>query len=177
MPQFFPDHAEDAARPSDSENLAAFLRGYLGAAEWLAMDDVPCPKTGEHGRVDDKRESRRDKIRGWTRKAQSEARRDCREFMRANLSDLMAYCHARYLARLGRAPDQLELRGYDMGGKPYGLEWMESAGTDFHLSRNGHGAGFFDRGNAPCFDALQEAARGYGEREASLSRGGWLYWM
>ncbi len=33
------------------------------------------------------------------------------------------------------------------------------AGQDFWLSRNGHGAGFFDHGNEPCFRALQEAAR------------------
>lgn len=44
---------------------------------------------------------------------------------------------------------------------------MGDAGSDFHLSRNGHGAGFFDR---PYTHAkkLQEIARGYGECELSV---------
>ena len=35
MPEFFPAHADSAARKGDSYDLALFLRGYLGAAEWL----------------------------------------------------------------------------------------------------------------------------------------------
>ena len=36
-------------------------------------------------------------------------------------------------------------------------------GHDFWLSRNGHGAGYFDRDDADVFDALQDAARACGE--------------
>ena len=39
------------------------------------------------------------------------------------------------------------------------------AGHDLFLSRNGHGAGFFDHGEHPCWDVLQAAARGLGETE------------
>jgi hypothetical protein len=39
------------------------------------------------------------------------------------------------------------------------------AGHDLFLSRNGHGAGFFDHGNHPCWDVLQSAARGLGATE------------
>lgn len=39
-------------------------------------------------------------------------------------------------------------------------------GHDFFLSRNGHGAGFFDRGYGDLGDRLQEAARVYGTHDA-----------
>ena len=39
------------------------------------------------------------------------------------------------------------------------------AGHDLFLSRNGHGAGFFDHGQHPCWDVLQAAARGLGATE------------
>lgn len=39
------------------------------------------------------------------------------------------------------------------------------AGHDLFLSRNGHGAGFFDHGEHPCWDVLQAAARGLGATE------------
>lgn len=37
-----------------------------------------------------------------------------------------------------------------------------SCGHDFWLSRNGHGAGFFDRGLGHVGDRLHESAKGYG---------------
>ena len=39
------------------------------------------------------------------------------------------------------------------------------AGHDLFLSRNGHGAGFFDNGQHPCWEVLQCAARGLGATE------------
>lgn len=83
--------------------------------------------------------------RGFTRDAIAEARRDCKAFQKANRDDLAQYC-------------ELSGRG------------MESAGNDYWLSRNGHGAGFFDRGNEPVFDRLQEAARLDGEKYCTLRR-------
>jgi hypothetical protein len=41
------------------------------------------------------------------------------------------------------------------------------AGHDFSLSRNGHGAGYFDRGLGDLGDRLQDAARVYGESHAT----------
>lgn len=41
---------------------------------------------------------------------------------------------------------------------------IDQFGTDFYLSRNGHGAGFFDRGLGEVGDTLQERARVYGEQ-------------
>ena len=51
---------------------------------------------------------------------------------------------------------------------------MESAGTDYFLSRNGHGAGFFDRGNGPVFRDLQQAARLDGTADTYVMRG-WIH--
>ena len=83
-------------------------------------------------------DAQRSKARGWTRYAQREARADCRAFLKAHKADLATYC---------------ELRQCD----------LESAGHDFWLSRSGHGAGFFDRGDDPVFDRLQDAARVWSE--------------
>lgn len=42
----------------------------------------------------------------------------------------------------------------------------EQIGHDFWLSRNGHGAGFFDRDLGEIGDKLQELARKFGEKNA-----------
>ena len=44
-------------------------------------------------------------------------------------------------------------------------------GHDFWLSRNGHGAGFFDRDLGPVGDRLQKAARAFGEVYVEQYRG------
>lgn len=60
-------------------------------------------------------------------------------------------------------------------------EDLESIGTraqhghDFSLSRNGHGAGFFDRGYGDVGERLQEAARVYGSIEVYQGDDGLLY--
>lgn len=144
MPEFFPEHRDSGARKGDSADLRAFLRGYLACAEWLAGCDV-----NPDGELSD---DRRDKARGWTRRAQREARQDCRAFLKAQRADLTAYCVA---------------SGRD----------MESAGHDFWLSRNGHGGGFFDRGNDPVFDRLQGAARVWRGVDCTLTRRGYFDFM
>lgn len=65
---------------------------------------------------------------------------DCQDFQQAQAEALSMYCDI----RAGSVAD-----------------CMNSAGIDFWLSRNGHGAGFFDRGREPVFKELQEAARVY----------------
>lgn len=68
---------------------------------------------------------------------------ECDDFLMANRDDLEAY--AEHYQPVG---------GYD--------PW-ECAGHDFHLTRNGHGAGFWDRGLGQLGDRLSDAARVYGE--------------
>ncbi len=53
-----------------------------------------------------------------------------------------------------------------------------SAGHDFWLTRNGHGAGFWDRGDEAVYGRLTETAHAYGEvslyvGDDSLIHGAW----
>lgn len=49
------------------------------------------------------------------------------------------------------------------------------AGHDFCLTRNGHGAGFWDRGLGPVGDALTDACRPYGTQGLYLGDDGRIY--
>lgn len=51
----------------------------------------------------------------------------------------------------------------------------EQFGHDFWLSRNGHGTGFFDRGNDPVWDALQAAARVWGSVDLYVGDDGQIH--
>lgn len=77
--------------------------------------------------------------------------RDCRTFQNENTQDL----------------DLL----------PDGRNWSaaEQAGHDFWLTRNHHGAGFWDRGNGDLGERLTTAAHGYGEVDLYRGDDGLLY--
>jgi len=94
-------------------------------------------------------ETDRDKLRGWTRAAIRQASDDCADFQQANAAALARY---------------EEVTGRD----------MESAGMDFWLTRNRHGAGFWDRGDDACLRELTDAAHAYGTVDTQAYRG-WLY--
>lgn len=51
----------------------------------------------------------------------------------------------------------------------------EQAGHDFWLTRNGHGAGFWDQGLGRIGDALSKFARIYGEAHLYLGDDGKIY--
>ena len=54
-------------------------------------------------------------------------------------------------------------------------EWdAEQAGHDFFLTRNRHGAGYWDRGKGASGDALTEAAHVYGETDFYVREDGKL---
>lgn len=59
----------------------------------------------------------------------------------------------------------------------YSHSWysVERAGMDFWLSRNGHGSGFFDHGNEPIWQKLQDAAKVYGSVDSYLGYDGKVY--
>lgn len=91
----------------------------------------------------------RDKLRGFTRQAIKSAKADCADFQRFN---------------------KLKLEEYEnLSGRS-----KSYAGHDFYLSRNGHGTGFFDRGNEPVFQELQGAAKVYGSTNEWVT-GGWIF--
>ncbi len=51
----------------------------------------------------------------------------------------------------------------------------EQAGHDFWLTRNGHGAGFWDRGMEEIGDVLSDAAKSYGSCDLYVGDDGQLY--
>lgn len=83
--------------------------------------------------------------------ARKEALRDVRLFVNDNKPDLYEYAQ------------ETRTSGRDLADR---------IGTDFWFSRNGHGAGFFDRGSCGAFSRLQEAARSYGAVDTFLNRRG-----
>ena len=91
----------------------------------------------------------REKIRGWTKKAIARAKRDCMDFQKAYAADLALY---------------EEITGRD----------MRSAGHDFWLTRNRHGAGFWDRGAGEAGKRLTEMSRPYGDCDVDPYKG-WLH--
>ena len=58
-----------------------------------------------------------------------------------------------------------------------GREWSaaEQSGHDFWLTRNGHGAGFWDRGYGELGDKLTEACKAYREVDLYLGDDGQIY--
>lgn len=71
-------------------------------------------------------------------------REDCADFIQSNAADL-----AEYSARMGNE------------------EWSgeDRAGHDFWLTRNGHGAGFWERGLGALGERLTSAAKVYGSAD------------
>jgi hypothetical protein len=78
----------------------------------------------------------------FTQAAKKRAKRECRDF-------------------LTMAKSLLKQAGAD----------ESSAGQDFWLTRNGHGAGFWDRGYGSVGDELSKIAKTFGESYIVVSRG------
>lgn len=89
----------------------------------------------------------RDKIHGWSQDARVIMLIDCKCFWRENKADLQAYA-----VSLG----------------------FEGAGTDFYLTRERHGAGFWDRGLGTLGKRLSDSAKGYGEFGYPYLSRGWI---
>lgn len=60
-------------------------------------------------------------------------------------------------------------------GQYYNHRTREDAGHDFFLTRNGHGAGFWDRGLGEVGDELSDAARVYGDYDLYVGDDGKVY--
>lgn len=79
----------------------------------------------------------------------AEFERECADFQEANAADLAAYYAA----------------GRD----------SEHAGHDFWLTRNGHGAGFWDRGLGELGDRLSKASKVYGSVDLVIGTDGKIH--
>lgn len=129
-----------------------FTRAYMEAALWSSVDDEGEPLDVGRDYSDIAPETR------------ERMERDCREFQAANLDALACACAAaEWLAEEQRysKPD------YDMA----------QAGHDFWLTRNGHGAGFWDRGLGICGEALTRASEKAGAFTLYVGDDGLIYGM
>lgn len=81
-------------------------------------------------------------------------RASCVDFVQANVADLAEYCQ--------------RMRNEQWSGE-------ERAGHDFWLTRNGHGAGFWDRGLGDLGQRLSDAAEVYGSVDLYASDDGRVY--
>jgi len=93
-----------------------------------------------------------DDIAPETRKAME---KDCEKFIAENEAALGDYAEI-----IGSHPEYTE---------------SEKAGHDFWLTRNGHGAGFWDRGIGETGDTLTKASEGFGGVDLYVGDDGKLY--
>jgi hypothetical protein len=110
-----------------------FTQGYVECALWASTDEQD-PETGEGPPMDQEHD--------WHDIAPSDLSNmilDCHEFQKANQGDIDAACEMD--------------ASYD----------ESRAGFDFWLTRNGHGAGFWDRGLGDVGDKLTKASEAYGD--------------
>jgi hypothetical protein len=132
--------------------LGHFMIGYMTAALWSSYNDMdgdPEPLDENYEPLDIDADTMLDMAS------------DCDDFLRYNTVEIEVYIsqHNR------RASMNSELR----------LDALEYAGHDFWLTRNGHGAGFWDRGYGECGERLSEAARVYGESDLYVGDDGKIY--
>jgi hypothetical protein len=123
--------------------LPKFVRGYITCALWSSNDNAD-PETG--GEPMDANYDADD----MTPECRVKMEEDCADFMRANWADLALYTEQ-----------------YAPAGE---FDVWDCAGHDFWLTRNGHGAGFWDRGLGDLGARLTTASKPYGEVYLSL---GW----
>lgn len=127
--------------------LEDFTHGYAHAILWANTTDEAGGEVYP--------EAWQTPARGWqlgafTDEARAEVESDARDFFAAKLRDLIEYVrHDREAWRFG-------------GLQGEAASWA-CAGHDFALTRNGHGAGFWDRGMGELGERLTDAAHAYGE--------------
>lgn len=81
-------------------------------------------------------------------------RTECADFVKANHADVLDYCE--------------RMKSEQWSGE-------QRAGHDFWLTRNGHGAGFWDRGLGALGDRLSDAAKEYGSVDLYPGDDGLIY--
>lgn len=118
------------------QNKQDFIAGYLEAALWSSTDERADPLTGRHYTVQlDEYE--------WAPGEAEKLHEDCLDFITSEEADLLEYV------------EQIT-HNHDRANA-----WS-GAGHDFWLTRNHHGAGYWDRGLDDLGDRLTRAAQVYG---------------
>ena len=126
-------------------NIKEFTRGYITAALWSSTGDDGEPLDATHEPEDLAAETR------------ATMEKDCREFTKQCNDDLREYSDKRAL------PIDAEFTAADC------------AGHDFWLTRNGHGAGFWDRGIGKVGDSLTVASEKFGSVDLYIGDDGKVY--
>jgi hypothetical protein len=90
---------------------------------------------------------------------------ECRAQVIEDCRGFVSYCK-----ELGIAVDEIP---YGNRGSEYGV--LECAGHDFWLTRNGHGAGFWDRGLGELGEKLTKAAKTFGGCDLIVGDDGLVY--
>lgn len=122
-----------------------FLTAYIEAALWSSTYQME--EEGEYFSLDD---------------GKHELAPETEEAMLHDCADFFAYCE-----QVGIDP----LPEY--GCHQYSI--AEKSGHDFWLTRNGHGAGYWDRGLGEVGDKLTEAAKTFGEADLYVGDDGLIY--
>lgn len=127
-----------------------FTRGYLIAALWSSNDESDSVTGGDPLDLNYSLEDiDADSIRG--------AVEDCKDFQEHHADDLKKY------EWLRAEKDSITEEGDT---------WMDYAGHDFWLNRNGHGVGFCDRGIGEVGERLSKACEAYGSAEMYIGDDG-----
>lgn len=141
----------------DSERLAVFVDHYIQAALWSSVDN----RDDSGGTPLDDAKYGESKL---TRAARKAMRADCLDFLRR---------HAGLICALESVANEYGYGSHPDCGRTHPI--MAAAAHDLWLTRNGHGAGFWDRGlPEDLADALSDAARAAGTRDLYVERG-WIY--
>jgi len=122
-----------------------FLRGYITCALWSSTGDDNQPLDSTHDESD---------LAGETLQAMKDT---CTKFISENEKDLDEYSQSRAIPRDAQFSES------------------DCAGHDFWLTRNGHGAGFWDRGLGELGDRLSAASEAFGESNLYAGDDGKLY--
>ncbi len=148
-----------SARPSD---LDRFIAAYIETALWSSIEGADDTPMDAHYAASDIAESSRESIR-----------LDCAQFVREN-AEVLDYCDS---------TGDLPLRGDEARERGF-TDAYAMAGHDFWLTRNRHGAGFWDgdwNGLPPLAtcdqagDVLTAAAHKFGECDLYVGDDGRVY--
>jgi hypothetical protein len=135
------------------------VRGAIESALWLGTQYGPRDESGDAEIISED-------LRGLDLPAEieGEIRDDVTDFVLANADDCLAYVAARQGDAVAEYDGQTS------------IEWAAGCiGHDFMLTRNGHGAGFWDRGLGDLGDRLSAACEPYGSLSVEADEHGTLY--
>jgi hypothetical protein len=141
----------------ENKDFESFFTQYLETALWSSNDE-----SDESG--GEPLDANYD-VRDFTKAAIATARKECKAFFNANYDDMVKAskyaARSKYLKETGIDSDNAE----DLADIDFGTH-----GFDFWLTRNRHGAGFWDRGYGQVGDKLSEAAKSFGESYIYVNR-------